>query len=378
MKLRLLDFLVCPKCGSSFECEIFSQPKAEGVGESCEHNEHHTIEVDEGILHCGSCGEVYPVIAGIPRILLGKLRNMLMSDYPEFFHRYNQFKKSVNPLNPLPESVDSLKAKEKTSKSFGFEWTRFNDMRDEWEKNFRGYFAPKEPGFFENKTVLDAGCGMGRLTYYAAKYGAEVVGIDLSRSVDAAYQNTREFPKAHIVQADIYNLPFRRETFDFVYSIGVLHHLPSPEEGFRKLLSFLKRKGEVRIYLYRNLENEPKWKRFLLSIATVVRKLTTRMPHNLLYGLSFSIATIVYLVFVIPYKMLSRLTTTKRFAETLPLKQYANYSFRVCYNDVLDRFSAPIENRYSQDEVKAWLERAGLEDVSVTSYFGWLGHGRKR
>jgi SAM-dependent methyltransferase len=314
------------------------------------------------------------VIAGIPRILLGKLRNMLLSDYPEFFHRYNQFKKSVNPL---PESVDSLKAKEKTSKSFGFEWTRFSDMRDEWEENFRGYFAPKEPSFFENKTVLDAGCGMGRQTYYAAKYGAEVVGIDLSKSVDAAYQNTREFPKAHIVQADIYNLPFRQETFDFVYSIGVLHHLPSPEEGFNKLLGFLKREGEVRFYVYRNLENEPKWKRFLLSIVTVVRKLTTRMPHNLLCGLSFSIAAIVYLIFVLPYKMLSKLTMAKQFAETLPLKQYANYSFRVCYNDVLDRFSAPIENRYSQHEVRAWLERAGLEDISVTSYFGWLGHGRK-
>jgi SAM-dependent methyltransferase len=204
-----------------------------------------------------------------------------------------------------------------------------------------------------------------------------VVGIDLSKSVDAAYQNTREFPKAHIVQADIYNLPFRQETFDFVYSIGVLHHLPSPEEGFNKLLGFLKREGEVRFYVYRNLENEPKWKRFLLSIVTVVRKLTTRMPHNLLCGLSFSIAAIVYLIFVLPYKMLSKLTMAKQFAETLPLKQYANYSFRVCYNDVLDRFSAPIENRYSQHEVRAWLERAGLEDISVTSYFGWLGHGRK-
>lgn len=368
MNLRLLDILVCPICSNTLEYETFSQ-----------HNEYRILEIDEGILYCGSCGEVYPVIASIPRILLGKLRNILLNDYPEFF---SNFRERLMPTPNLQtaehtEEKQILKAKEKTSKSFGFEWTRFSDMRDEWEENFRGYFAPKAPSFFENKTVLDAGCGMGRQTYYAAKYGAEVVGIDLSKSVDAAYQNTREFPKAHIVQADIYNLPFRQETFDFVYSIGVLHHLPSPEEGFRKLLCFLKPGGEVRVYLYRNLENEPKWKHFLLSIVTAVRKLTTRMPHNLLCRLSFSIAAIVYLIVLLPYRMLSKLIITKRFAETLPLKQYANYSFRVCYNDVLDRFSAPIENRYSPHEVRSWLERAGLEYISVAPYFGWLGHGRK-
>jgi hypothetical protein len=59
------------------------------------------------------------------------------------------------------------------------------------------------------------------------------------------------------------------------------------------------------------------------------------------------------------------------------MKQYARYPFRVCVNDQFDRLSAPIENRYSKAEVEAWLTRAGLEDVRVRPFCGWIGTGRK-
>ena len=100
---------------------------------------------------------------------------------------------------------------------------------------------PIEPAFFKDKLVLDAGCGIGRHAFFAAAYGAkEVIGIDLSDAVDTAFENVGHLPNAHIVQADIYDPPFRRATaggdFDFIYSIGVLHHLPDPESGLRSLV----------------------------------------------------------------------------------------------------------------------------------------------
>jgi len=49
----------------------------------------------------------------------------------------------------------------------------------------------------------------------------------------------------------------------------------------------------------------------------------------------------------------------------------------VCVNDQFDRFSAPIERRYTRLEVTQWLERAGLQDIEIRSNFGWVGSGRK-
>jgi hypothetical protein len=64
-------------------------------------------------------------------------------------------------------------------------------------------------------------------------------------------------------------------------------------------------------------------------------------------------------------------------AAALPLKTYADYPFSVLVNDQSDRFSAPLERRYTSDEVRDALTAAGLEDVVVLPNHGWLGDGRR-
>ena len=80
---------------------------------------------------------------------------------------------------------------------------------------------------------------------------------------------------------------------------------------------------------------------------------------------------------MIPYRLLSQHQATRALAEKLPLRQYAEYPFRVCVNDQFDRFSAPIERRYTRAEVVEWLKGAGLEDVEVRAHFGWVGTARR-
>ena len=262
----------------------------------------------------------------------------------------------------------------KTALSFGYEWTRFPEMYAEWQRSFLQYMQPHEPEFFRGKKVLDAGCGNGRFAFYAAKYGAEVWGIDLGPAVEVAQKNTEEAGDVQVVQADLRRLPFAPATFDFIYSIGVLHHLPNPEDAFRSLLPYLKPDGEIQIYLYWQPEHQP-IKRALLAIVAAARKATTRMPFRAVYALAFPAAVMAFLLFVWPYKILRRLGAV-RLAEKLPMKQYAFFPFRVCVNDQFDRFSAPIENRYTRQQVIDWLTRAGLEDISVTPLSGWVGSGR--
>ncbi len=357
MKERLLALLACPACAGKLSLGVW-QASAE--------------EIADGLLRC-QCGEAFPIIGGVPRMLLGSLREQLYADYAPFF--------AANSRR-LPPSLRRAKTSHatvvnKTQRSFGFEWTRFSAMLPEWEENFWDYMTPHGRGFFAEKTILDAGCGMGRHLYYASQYGKDVVGIDFSRAVDVAYRNTRDLPAAHVVQADLFRLPFHKQTFDFVYCLGVLHHVPSPDDALCGLLRHLKPEGEIRIYVYWDLEGAPRWKRMLLGLVTLARCVTTRLPHRLLASLCYPIAAAAWLSFVAPYRGLSRFRCTKGIADQLPLRQYTRYPFAVLLNDQFDRFSAPLERRYSHAEVASWLKRAELEDISVAANWGWLGHGRK-
>src|SRR6266536_55590 len=105
--------------------------------------------------------------------------------------------------------------------------------------------------------------------------------------------------------------------------------------------------------------------------------LTIRLPHEFVYALAFPAAVAAFGFFVWPYRIFRRIPGLKALAEKLPMKQYADFPFKVCVNDQLDRFSAPIENRYTSQEVFDWLKRAALEEASVRPNYGWMGSGRK-
>jgi SAM-dependent methyltransferase/uncharacterized protein YbaR (Trm112 family) len=305
-------------------------------------------------LHCQQCDVSYPIVDGIPRMLSPALRDALTGE--------------VAATGRDAKQVE-------TALSFGYEWRRFPEMYDEWERQFLDYMQPHGSEFFRGKKVLDAGCGNGRFAYYASKHGADVWAIDLGPAVEVARRNT-EPVKVQVVQADLHNPPFALESFDFIYSIGVLHHLPDPEVAFRNLLRFLKPGGEVQIYLYWKPEKRP-IKALLLSGVTGARRLTTRLPHPAVYLLAYPAALLAFLCFVWPYRIMKRVPLLQRIAEELPMKQYASFPFRVCVNDQLDRLSAPIENRYTRAEVQNWLSRAALEAPRVGENFGWVATGRK-
>jgi len=335
---RLLEVLRCPACRGRL---CLSDSKVESNGDV--------------YLECQGCQQRFPIMNDVPRLLLSPLREALLGN---------------------GEAGDDYDPQVKTARSFGFEWSRFPEMYAEWNQSFLNYMQPHDASFFSGRKVLDAGCGGGRFAYYAAKYGAEVWAIDLGPAVVVARRNTEAAGSVQVVQADLHQPPFAPESFDFIYSIGVLHHLPDPEAAFQNLLRYLKPGGKIQIYLYWRPEGQPV-KRALLAMVSAARKVTTRLPHQAVYGLAFPAALAAFTFFVWPYRLLKLVPGLRGLAEKLPMKQYAGFPFRVCVNDQLDRFSAPIENRYTRQEVEDWLRRGNLQDGQVASSYGWVATGRK-
>lgn len=355
MKLSLLEDLVCP-CGGELELTRVLESKSA-----------NPQEIMSGWLRCRQCGENSPVIRGVPRMLLGTLRRTLLEEYPEFF------KESKEQLDG--KTAPEPSAKVRTMRSFGYEWRHFSDIRPEGEANFRWYFAAYPIETLRGKVLLDAGCGKGRHIFFAAQHARKVIGVDLSPAVDAAFDNAGHLENVHIVQGDLFHLPLRPQTFDMVYSLGVLHHLPDPETGFREILRYGKPGADVLVYLYWSLNDEPQWKKHILTAVGMVRRVTTRMPFPLVRAFSWGVAVGCDLIFVAPYRIL-RNRRWGSFAETLPLKLYADFPFRLLYQDQFDRFSAPIENRYDREEVEGWLKRAGVEDWEILRGSGWRAMGK--
>jgi hypothetical protein len=124
-------------------------------------------------------------------------------------------------------------------------------------------------------------------------YGARVVAVDLSGAIDAAYANLKDRDGIFFLQADIFRLPFRRETFDFAYSWGVLHHTPDPQRAFEQLPPLVVPGGKMMAFVYAS------YNKAYLATTELYRKLTTRLPKRLLLMLGY-IAVPLYYVWKIP------------------------------------------------------------------------------
>ena len=115
-------------------------------------------------------------------------------------------------------------------------------------------WMPRLMGFdqFDGKQLLEVGCGMGTDLLQFAAGGALCTGVDLTpRSIElsrlhfALYERHAEF-----LLADGERLPFKDESFDVVYSNGVLHHTPDTEQGVREIHRVLRPGGTARVMLY--------------------------------------------------------------------------------------------------------------------------------
>ena len=244
--------------------------------------------------------------------------------------------------------------------SFGFQWklyarTQLDDATSHRSENAfrrRTGFRPED---LAGKLVLDVGCGMGRFAEVATRWGAHVVGIDLSLAAEVAAQNLAD-RNAAIFQADVFQLPFAPGSFDFIYSIGVLHHTPNCEQAVKVLPKLLKPGGRIAVWLYSSYNP---WYR----MSDVYRKVTRRMPPKMLHKLCYAVIPLYGLHQVLRKIPLVGKPASAALAWLIPMSFNKDATWRVL--DTFDWYSPWYQSKHTYEEVFRWFESCGLEDLRV-------------
>jgi SAM-dependent methyltransferase len=326
MKPSLLSNLRCAKCAG----ELWLSDPTMDDG-----------EIDTGFLDCVGCSARFPIVDGIPRF--------------------------VPPDN--------------YAASFGFQWNRFratqldsHSGRDVSRERFLRATGWK-PELLEGKTVLDAGCGSGRFAEIALSLGATVFAVDYSCAVDACRANFPAHPNLHVVQGNIYSLPFAADFFDAIYCLGVLQHTPDPRRAFLALPRHLKAGGKIAVDIYQG-----GWRR-ALSAKYWLRPVTSRLPQErlfkaversmpLLLGLSRGANRVPGVG-----HLTRRILPAANYEGMYGLDRRQLREWAVL--DTFDMLSPEFDQPQTPRTLHRWTHEAGLQEIEVGKFGHLVARGRK-
>lgn len=310
MRTWALDLLRCPKSGSPLKLQ---NPRFEE-----EHVMEGALVTEEGI--------AYPIHRGVPRLVLD-------------FQSRNE---------------------ERTAESFGDEWQLFNksDGYAGSEELFFDFVRGLSPIDFKDKTVLDAGCGNGRWDKIISNLGAKrIIALDISKSVDYCFANTRDRENVVVVQGSIYDPPCPKGKFDLVLSIGVICFLPDPKRGLGSLKGLLHEDGRLAFWVYALEGNE-----LYLKLARPLRSITKLIPPKPLLAISHLLTAPVW---IYAHTVNKKFGHKKNGSERLPMAHYVStllkYRYRGVLNIIYDQLTPDIAYYISKQELLKWLEDLKLE-----------------
>lgn len=313
-------------------------------------------------------GRVYPIVNGIPRFVLTDDRDQQL-----------------------------------TATSFAYKWRRRETYDSPGVQKMFASWMSQRYGFADcarmsvylasHRRILDAGCGSAFGSSLCMADGwtdgstCEWYGVEISDAIDVAQERVGAGPRKHFIQGDILRLPLRKESFDLVFSEGVLHHTPSTEAAFKSLVPMIAPGGELFCYIYRkkaplrefaddhvrqalaSLPPEEVWEalRPLTALARALSELHAEVELA---------APIPYLGIPAGKHDVQRLVYWHMFK----LFWNADFSFEENNHINFDWYAPRYAHRHSEEDLRRWCAEAGLdvERLDTADNAGLTLRARKR
>jgi SAM-dependent methyltransferase len=255
---------------------------------------------------------------------------------------------------------------QKKQKEWHEQWSM---LKDDEEFLFKDWIYPVTMEDFRGKTVLECGCGGGQHTAFVAPYAAHHTAVDLN-TTDIARERNVNNKNIDFVEADIAKMDLGK-TFDFVFSIGVVHHTDDPDATFENMKKHTKAGGKTIVWVY---SKEGNW--MVEKMVEPVRKaFLVKMSRGSLLTLS-KITTVflylpVYSLYLLPLKFLPFYEYFDNFRK---LSFYRNTL------NVFDKLNAPQVQFISRERIGKWFNENDFRDIHISPYKGvsWRGSGTKK
>lgn len=270
----------------------------------------------------------------------------------------------MKPLTSiLPERTSDVQAR--TIDDFGVQWNIFDDIDT-------GYYGESElfddilrpflsKADIHGKYVCEIGSGTGRVALMLLKAGGarHILAIEPSRAFDVMLERTKDL-KDRLTCLNVAGdeIP-EGEDLDYVFSIGVIHHIPDPQPTMKAALEALKPGGQMLIWIYGYEGNG-----WYLAIARPLRFLSHRLPVSWVQALTWLLLPALW-----AYILCCRVIP-------LPMHQYMTDVLgkldgrQLCAN-IFDQLRPAYAKYYREHEARALMGSAGFADVRLHHRHGY-------
>jgi uncharacterized protein YbaR (Trm112 family) len=332
-----LELLACPACRRDLQL----------------HNRSTEAErIASGDLRCAKCRRTYPIIGGIPRMVMpeGRIDSRQQRTREHFREEFTvegtDWRDFDDPavLEYLFFTRTGIDAEVYGRMPYGLYPVELPEAR---------WYRP-DGSALAGATVLDGGCGNGRFLRIAAEHAEHVVGLELGDHVELARARCGDVENVDLVQGSVLHPPFRKAAFDYVYSIGVLHHTVAPGRGALALANVVRAGGSMSIWVYppsywgnsvRRLTGKALHAWLCRKDPATVRRIASRW----LYPLGRMQGRLAY-------RPLLKWLAAPAFAVNVP----RHPSRRIMIATIMDYFASPVIHTHDYEQVRRWLVAAGV------------------
>lgn len=352
MRRELLDILCCPSCGRDLELVVYDESSGQS---NCADTLDRKSEVDSALMKC-SCGNAFPVVDGVPRLIDG-----ILAAFPEFLQTYRSIIENDVSLGSISSRKDNTELKndfDGIRRSYSKTWGLFDYAGDKtwgWTLGERKGIFLSDVGLAEDelkgRLVLDAGCGNGTLTAQLGMLCTEIIGIDLNDGLGLANRNRERYAgdrweNVQFVQANLFFPPVKPQAFDLVYCSGMVHRTPNPKETFERLIPLVKKGGRLYVWV-----SGPR------SLPVRLFKWSGRQLKRFM---SLDSVLLVCRGIAPAYKLVAD------SLDTMGVISFRERNVREVTLDIFESFAPRYSHWHTEQEVSAWFEEHGFANIRIS------------